>query len=106
MSEIAYTVGNPQSYDRELAEGPVEKAEGGVVFRDFADAKACLGKRGVLPPAWFAGEVKRGAVYELEVEGTVLEASEPWPDAAFRARRLVVPAQVRGRLDTRGRPIP
>jgi hypothetical protein len=103
MSEIAYTVGNPQGYDQELAEGPVEKAEGGVLFRHFADAKACLGKRGILPPAWFGGEVKPGAVYELEVEGTVLEASEPWPDAALRARRLVVSAQVRGRLDARGR---
>lgn len=99
MSATAYTVGNPLRYDRALAEGPVSKLTGGVLFRSFADAKACLGTRGVLPPAWFAGHVKPGAVYKLELKETVLESSEPWPEAALRARRLLVPARVVARVD-------
>lgn len=104
MSVVAYTVGLRDGYDAALLKGPISKAPTGVVFRYFAEAKACLGERQILPPAWFPGDAKPGAVYEVELERPLDDVSEPWPEAAIGARMLKVPAPIRRRVDAEPTP--
>lgn len=59
----AWTVGNPDNYDRAIADGPVFKQKGGAVFDSLAAARSAVAD-GRLPEEWGMGDLP-GAVYEM-----------------------------------------
>lgn len=98
----AYTLGNPEVYDRVMAERSIQKAAGGAVFWTLEEARAALveGRNGLyLPESWFpnAGPVP-GAVYGLRVDP---DQVDPETDEVG-AMRLRSPAPIVAKIEGTG----
>lgn len=90
--KIAFTVGNPLTYEPSLDEGEVEKCVGGIVFRTHKEAEAVL-EDGHLPLAWGYGKIP-GRVYGLKLPGEFKDVTKPGPKDYRGGRWLLEPATI------------
>jgi hypothetical protein len=87
----AFTLGNPEVYDRAIEEAPISKAIGGCAYETRAEAQEVLDAEpaGFLPPEWFEGRQLPGAVYEMLLPGSFTGCTQD--TAGYRALTVEAP---------------